>query len=79
MIDGTKVRILRDYIKRVEEMRDTFLFGMELDVPYILHLENRISEKMVVTIILEGLRHRPTGVGTKGYFKELEIHLNNRG
>ena len=33
MMNGMKVRILRDYINRVEENRDTFLFGMELGVP----------------------------------------------
>ena len=72
-----KVRILRGSIKRVKGKRDTFLFGMELGVLYILHLENRISEKIVAMILLEGLCHCPTGVGTKAYFNDLEIHLNN--
>ena len=40
MMDGMKIRILRDVIKRVEEKHDMFLFGMKLVVPYILHLKN---------------------------------------
>ena len=32
---------------------------------------------MVVVILLESVRHCPTGVGDKVYFKELEIRLNN--
>ena len=45
---------------------------MELGVPCIFHLENRSNEKMVVTILLEGLCRRHTDVGTKVYFKKLD-------
>ena len=77
MMNEMKVRILRDSIKCVAENRDTFLFGMELGVPCILHLDNRIRENMVVMIIQEGLYHCTTCVGAKIYFKELETRLNN--
>ena len=71
MMDGTKIRILRDSIKRVEESRDMLLFGMEIGEPYMFHLENIINEKMVVIIPLEGLRHCPTDMSAKEYFNEL--------
>ena len=77
MTDGMKVMMLRDSIKRVAVERDILLFGMELGVPCILHLKNRISGKILVMILLEGLCHRPACMGVKEYFKELEIHLNN--
>ena len=77
MMDGMNVRMLRDSIKRVEEKRDIFLFGMELGVLCILYLENKFREKMMTMILLEGLCRCPTCVGTKEYFKELETRLNN--
>ena len=71
MMDGRKVKILRDSIKRAEENRDTFLFGMELSISCIMYLENRISEKMGVMLLLEGICRHPTGVGVKAYFNKL--------
>ena len=71
MMDEMKVKFLRDSIKRAEENRETFLFGMELGVLLILYLENRISEKMGVMLLLEEIRRHPTGVGAKAYFNEL--------
>ena len=71
------MRILRYPIESVAENRDTFIFSMELVVPCILHIENRISEKMVVIILLEILQHHTTGTGAEIYFKELEPQLKN--
>ena len=76
MMDGMKLRILRYSIKRVEDNRGTFLFGMEFGVPYILYLEDGINETMGVMILLEEF-HCPTGVGAKVYFNELETRLKN--
>ena len=69
--------ILRESILRVDEKREKFLFPMDLAVPFILHMENRISEKIAVMVILEGLRHRQSGSGTTLYFSELNKLLNN--
>ena len=77
MMDGRMVTVLRDSIQHVEEKRGTFLFPMELAVPCILHMENRISEKVSVMVILEGLRHRQSGVNTVCYFSQLNNLLNN--
>ena len=52
MIDRMKV-ILRDFIKNVAEKCDIFLFGMEFDVHCNLHLENIISQKIIVMIFLK--------------------------
>ena len=72
-----QVRMLRDSIECISEKCQTCLFDMERGVPYILYLENRTSEKMVIVILLEGLHHRTTGAGDRVYFKELETHLND--
>ena len=65
MMDGKMVEVLRASIDRVEAKRANFLFPMDLALPCILHLENRVSEKLVVMVMLEGLRHRKTGVASK--------------
>ena len=77
MMDGKMVEVLRASIDRVEAKRANFLFPMDLALPCILHLENRVSEKLVVMVMLEGLRHRKTGVASKEYFGEVEGKLNN--
>ena len=50
---GIQVRILRYYIEYITENRDKFLFDMVPDVSYILNLENKVSEKMVVAVLLK--------------------------
>lgn len=51
------VVLLRATIKRSEEVEDGLLFGLDRDVPCLLHLENRMSEKLIVMKLLEGLRY----------------------
>ena len=60
--DGRMVKVLRDSIKRIEDKEDGFLFGLHKAVPCVLHLENRVNEKLVVMTLLEGLKHRTNGV-----------------
>ena len=62
MMEGRIMYILRVSLAQVNAKQDNFIFGMELAVPCILHLENRISEKIVVVTLLEVLRERGTGV-----------------
>ena len=45
MMDGKIIDMLRAPIERVEVNRANCLFPMYLALPYILHLENRVSEK----------------------------------
>ena len=61
VMNGRMVKVLRDSIKRIEDMKDGFLFGLERAVPCVLHLENRVNEKLVVMALLEGLKHRTNG------------------
>ena len=42
-----------------------------------LYLENIVSEKLVVMVLLEGLRYSKTGVAATHYFGEMEHLLNN--
>ena len=77
LLDGAKVAILRKSLHRVVDKSDKFLFPMEKAVPCILHMENRVSEKLITMCLLEGLAHRNAGVGAKEYFKEVEEAVNN--
>ena len=65
VMNGRMVKVLRDYIKRIEDLQDGFLFGLERAVPCVLHLENRVNEKLVVMTLLEGLKHRTNGAQSK--------------
>ena len=65
VMNGRMVKVLRDSIKRIEDMKDGFLFGSERTVPCVLHLENRVNEKLVVMTLLEGLKHRTNGAQSK--------------
>ena len=69
--------MLRGSIESVAEKRKNFLFGMEITIPCMLQLAIRISKKMTVMLLLEGLHHRTTGMGATSYFKEVEQRLNN--
>ena len=62
----------------MEVKHANFLFHMDLAVHYILHLENRVSESLVVMVLAEGLRHRKTCVLSTEYFGEVG-HLLNSG
>ena len=55
------VKALRDSIKRIEAMENGFLFGLDRAVPCVIHLENRVNEKLVVMTLLEDSKHRTNG------------------
>ena len=67
----------RNSINRVVCKRDKFMLPMESDVPSILHLENRVSEKLITTCLLDGLQYRAPGVDTMAYFAEVDNVVNN--
>ena len=75
--DGRIVKVLRDSIKRIEYKEDGFLFGLHKAVPCVLHLENRVNEKLVVMTLLEGLKHRTNGVQSQEYFQDVADIFNN--
>ena len=77
MLDGVKVTILKNSLKRMTERRNHFLFPIEKAIPYILHTENRVSNTLVTICLLEGIHHRTTGVNTKACFTEIESVVNN--
>ena len=77
VMNGRMVKVLRDYIKRIEDLQDGFLFGLERAVPCVLHLENRVNEKLVVMPLLEGLKHRSNDAQSKEYFEEVAHVFNN--
>ena len=53
---------MRDYIKRIKYKEKGFLFGIHIAIPCVLHLENEVNEKIVVTTLLEELKHRTNEV-----------------
>ena len=67
LMEGQMVKLLRQSIMRIEEEQDGFLFEMERGVPCILHMKNRINKKLIVIIILKGLRHRTNCVMAREY------------
>lgn len=77
LMEGQMVKLLRQSIIRIEEAQDGFLFEMERGVPCILHMENRINEKIIVMTILEGLRHRTNGVMAKEYLLKVQDIFNS--
>ena len=77
VMNGRMVRVLRDFTKRIEDMKDGFLFGLKRAVPCVLHLENRVNKKLVVMSLLEGLKHRANGAQSKEYFEEVAHVFNN--
>ena len=50
---------------------------MERGVPCSLYMENRINEKLIVMIILEGLRRRTNGVMEKEYLFKVQDIFNS--
>ena len=69
--------MLKTTLERVVDKRDGFLFLMENVVPCILHMENRVSEKLITMCLREGLTYRNPGVGATEYFEEVEYAVNN--
>ena len=74
---GRMIKVMRDYIKRIEEKEDGFPFGLHKAVPCVLHLGNRVNEKLVVMMLLEGLKHRTNGVQQQEYFQNVADIFNN--
>ena len=60
------------------EKRDNSLSPIESNVPYILQMENMVSEKLITMCLLEGLIHGTPGVNTKACFTEIE-GVNSNG
>ena len=77
LMDGRMVEFLRASINRIEEKEKGFLFGLDRAVPCVLHLENRVNEKLVVMTLLEGLKHRTNGAMSQAYFQEIANVFNN--
>ena len=77
LMEGRMIKVMRDSIKRIEDKQSGFLFGLERAVPCVLHLENRVNEKLVVMTLLEGLKHRSNGVQSQEYFQEVADVFNN--
>ena len=69
--------MLRRSLDRIVDKRDKFLLPMEKAVPCILHMESRVSEKLIIMCLLEGIGHRNVGVEAKEYFKEVEGAVND--
>ena len=65
-MDEMMMKMLRDSIDVIRFYR-----------VFILYLDNRISENMVVIILLEGICYCTTGVGANSYFQEVEQRLNS--
>ena len=53
------------------------MFPMKKAVPCMLHIENRVSEKLITMYLIKGLTHPSPGVGAKEYFKEFETLINS--
>ena len=56
LLEGTVVIQLRDSIEYNRSIVDEFLLPQSLAIPCILHIENRVNEKitMMVMLMLEG-------------------------
>ena len=78
LLEGATVIQLRDSIEHNASVVGDYLFALSLAIPCILHLENRVNEKVIMMIILEGMRKRSSSVALADYFKRL-AHLFNNG
>ena len=62
LMEGRLIKVMRDSIKRIEDKQSGFLFGLERAVPCVLHLDNRVNDKLVEMTLLEELKHISNGV-----------------
>ena len=74
LLNGRMVKVLRDYIKRIDDNEGRFLLGFHVAIPCVLHLENCVNEMLVAVMLLEGLKHRTNSAQSKAYFKTLRIY-----
>ena len=78
MLEGAIVIQLRDSIEHNGSVVGDFLFAQSLAIPCILHMENRVNEKIIMMVILEGMRKRSSPAALSEYFDSL-VHLFNNG
>ena len=77
LLESKIIKNLRDAIDRYDMTSDDYLFAIEKAIPCVLHLENRINEKIITIIIVEGLRNRTSGRELDKYVKNIEHLFNN--
>ena len=72
-----QVRQLRDNITHNYSVVNRFLFEQYLAISYIFHLENRVNEKLIMMLVLEGLRKCGSPAAVNYYFEQLTILFKN--
>lgn len=77
LLEGAVVIQLRDSIEYNRSIVDGVLFPQSLAILCILHMENRVNEKIIMMLILEGMRKRSQPVVLEDYFKRLVELFNN--
>lgn len=77
LLEGEMVSQLRDSVTHNDTVKDGYLFPLSLAIPCILHLENRVNEKVIMMVILEGMKHRSGTKELDDYFVKLQQLLNN--
>ena len=77
LLEGAVVTHLRDSIEYNNSIADGFLFPQSLVIPCILLMENRINEKIIMMLILEGHRKRSEPSALEDYYKRLVDLFNN--
>ena len=75
LLESKIIKNLRDAIDRYDMTSDDYLFAIEKAIPCVLHLENRINEKIITIIIVEGLRNRTSGRESDKYVKKSNTYL----
>jgi hypothetical protein len=68
------------YLKSAIEygiMSDTALIKLEYSVPCILHLENRVSEKVIRSLLIKGLNDRAHKSEQRTYLAAIEAIVNH--
>lgn len=77
-LEGVVVTQLRDSITYSESLVDGFIFPQSLANPCILlHMENRVNEKLIMMLVLEGKIKHSEPVALSDYFERLVVLLNN--
>ena len=77
ILEGEMISQLRDSVTHNDTVKDGYLFPLSLAIPCILHLENRVNEKVIMMLILEGMKHRSGVKELDEYFDQLQHLLNN--
>ena len=77
ILEGEMISQLRDSVTHNDTVKDGYLFLLSLAIPCILHLENRVNEKVIILLILEGMKHRSGVKELDESFVQLQHLLNN--